>query len=558
MADIKQQRERALQRWGALVAERSSWMSHWQELARFLLPRSGRFDDTAAAASPNRGDKKHQHIYDSTATRALNILTAGLLSGASSPARPWFRLKTPYDDLNEREPVKRWLWEVEKRMREVFNQSNTYRAFRQVYQELGAFGTAANIILPNFDRVIHNHPLTIGEYAIDTDSNGNVNTLYRKFEMNVGQLVSRFGYENCSNRVRALYDRGSLTPWVPVLHVIEPRRERNPLKHDNANMEYASCYYEFGGEDQDCLRNSGYREFPVLAPRWETRGADIYGSSPGMMVLGDVKQLQHQQLRKSQAIDFMTLPPLAVPPGAQAHGLNLTPGSVNYVDVGTSGVRSLFEAQLDLNALLQDIQDVRGRIERGFYVDLFLIMLGDQRTTPPTAREIAERHEEKLLMLGPVLESLHDEFLGPYIEKSFVYMLEAGLIPPPPRELDQVPLSVQFISLLAQAQRLVGLSSVERLVGSVVNVSAVKPDVLDKVDLDQAVEVYGDMLGVDPTLIVADDQVALIRQERAQAQAQAQAMAAAQQGAAIAKDLGAAGADGRDAAVDAARQVGVI
>lgn len=558
MAEYKKQRESALQRWFSMVIERSSWISNWQELAHFMLPRSGRFDDTSAASAPNRGDKKHTHIYDSTATRSLNILTAGLLSGASSPARPWFRLKTPYTDLNNREPVKRWLFAVEERMREVFNSSNTYRAFRQVYQELSAFGTASNITLQNFNTVLHNHPQTIGEYAIGTDSDGKVDTLYRKFDLNVGQLVGRFGYERCSNRVRTLYDRGNLTPWIPVLHAIEPRRERNPLKLDNRNMPFSSCYYEFGGEEQDYLRESGFRTFPAQCPRWETRGADIYGSSPGMLVLGDTKQLQHQQLRKSQAIDFQTLPPLAAPPSAQSLGLNLTPGAVNYVDVGTSGVKSLFEVNLDLGALREDILDVRGRIERGFFVDLFLLILGDTRATPATATEIAERHEEKLLMLGPVLESLHDEFLGAYIELAFSYLLEANLVPPPPQELEGVPLSIKFVSLLAQAQNLVGLGSVERLIGSVVNTSAVKPDLLDKLDLDRAVEIYADMLGVDPTLIVSGDQVALIRQQRAQQQQVAQAAAMAQQGAAIAKDLGTAGEDGRDAAAEAAAQLGIV
>lgn len=554
--EYKQKREKAIQRWGSISTERSSWTAHWQEIARYIIPRSGRFDDAAASSSPNRGDKKNTHIYDSTATRALGILTAGLLSGASSPARPWFRLKTPYNDLNTREPVKRWLFAVEERMREVFTASNTYRAFRQVYQELSAFGTAANITLPNFQSVIHNHPLTIGEYGIDTDSDGKVNTLYRKFNYNVGQLVSRFGYERCSQHVRTQYDRSNLTPWIPVLHVIEPRRERDPLKLDNMNMPFSSCYYEIGGQDNDYLRESGFRDFPAQAPRWETRGSDIYGSSPGMLVLGDVKQLQHQQLRKSQAIDFQTLPPLAAPPGAQTMGLNITPGAVNYVDVGTNGVRALFQVNLDLGALREDILDVRGRIERGFFVDLFLLILGDSRAQPATAREVAERHEEKLLMLGPVLESLHDEFLGPYIESAFAHMVEAGLVPPAPKELEGVPLSIRFVSLLAQAQNLVGLGGVERLVGSVMNTASVKPDLLDKLDLDRSVEIYGEMLGVDPTLIVSDDKVMLIRQQRAQAQQAAQAAAMAQQGAAIAKDLGAAGPGGREAAQQLAARVG--
>lgn len=545
-------------RWTALRTERSSWMTDWQEIAHFIMPRAGRFDDGAAASAPNYGGRRNQHIYDNTPTRSLGILQAGLLSGASSPARPWFRLKTPDEELNAREPVKQWLYKVQQLMLALFNRTNTYRTLRYMYGELGAFGTAGNVLLPNFENIIHNYPLTIGEYCIDQDADGRVNTMYRKLMMNVGQVVSRFGYNNCSSHVQAQYDGRNLQSWVPVLHVIEPRRERNPMKIDAANMPYSSCYYEFAAQNDEVLRVSGFREFPGLFPRWELRGADIYGTGPGAVVLGDVKQLQHQQLRKSQAIDFQTLPPLAVPVSAQNSGLNMNPGAVNYVETGQSGVRPLFEAPLDLRHLKEDIIDVRGRIERGFFVDLFLLIMSDSREQPATAREIAERHEEKLLMLGPVLEALHDELLAPYIELTFSYMVEAGIVPPPPEELEGMPLNIQFVSLLAQAQRLVGLQSVERLIGAVVNVAGTVPQITDKVDFDRAIEAYGDMLGTDPSLIVADDKVALIRKERAAAQQQQQQAALAAQGAQVARDLGAAGEEGMSAAASAARDLGIV
>lgn len=558
MADIKTKRTAALQRWSQLNLVRSSWTEHWKELSHYLLPRAGRFNDTGLGGQPNYGGKKHMHLLDTTGTRALGILTAGLLSGASSPARPWFKLKTPDDELNKREAVKQWLFTVEGRMRDVFNQSNTYRALRAVYQELGGFGTGANVLLPNFQNVIHNHTMTIGEYALDLDEFGHVNTLYRRMEMTVGALVQRFGYKNCSNQVRAMYDRGNLSSYVAVLHVIEPRRDRDPMKLGNKNMPWASCYYEFGGNEEDILRESGHREFPVQAPRWETHAADVYGSGPGMLALGYVKQLQHMALRKGQAIDFQTLPPLGVPPSAQGRGLDLNPGAVNYVDVGTTGAKALIDARLELQSLLGDIQDTRNQVQSTFYVDLFMMLANSPSVQPATAREIAERHEEKLLMLGPVLESLHDELLGPYVEQSFAYMLESNLVPPPPAELEGVPLTIQFVSMLAQAQRLVGLSSVERLIGSVTSIAPVKPDIMDKIDLDRAVEVYSDMLGTDPTLIVAGERVALIREQRQAQQAAAQQAAMLQQGAAVAKDMGAAGADGRDAAAEAAASLGIV
>lgn len=551
--EIRTKREAAMKRWGQLSAERSSWMSHWQELSKYFLPRSGRFFETGAAGSPNRGDKKHQHIYDNTAIRALNVLTAGLMAGMTSPARPWFRLRTPDEKLNERAPVKKWLHDVAAVMRETFTQANTYRAFRQMYEELGCFGTSPNIVVPNFDRVIHNFPLTAGEYAIDTNAFGEVDTIYRRFDMSVGQMVGMFGLKRCSTHVQNLYNAGNLASWQEVLHVIEPRRERNPLKLTNDNMPYASCYYEVTANEDEYLRISGYRSFRAVAPRWQTRAADVYGSSPGMIALGDTKQLQHQQFRKSQAIDFQTLPPLQVPT-ANKDSINLTPGRVNGVDVVTSGARSMFDVNLNLNDLLQDINDVRFRVKQAFFEDLFLMIVNMPGVQPRTVEEIVERKEEKLLMLGPVLESLHDEMLGPYIELVFSDLLEAGMIPPAPPELQGKQLIVQFVSMLAQAQQMIGLGSIDRLLGTVMNVGQVKPEIADKINTDKLVDIYSDILGVDPDLVVAGEQVALIRQQRAQAQQAAMAVEAAPKVAQAAKT--ASEVDQTSAAADALNQLG--
>jgi len=87
----------------------------------------------------------------------------------------------------------------------------------------------------------------------------------------------------------------------------------------------------------------------------------------------------------------------------------------------------------------------------------------------------------------------------------------------PPKELQGQALEVEFISTLAQAQRAVGVQSIDRLIGTMGSVANIKPEVLDKLDADQLVDAYADMLGVDPSLIVADKQVAMIRQDRAKA-----------------------------------------
>jgi len=393
----------------------------------------------------------------------------------------------------------------------------------------------------DFNNIIHHYTLTCGEYCIATNYQGQVDTVYREYEKTVAEVVQEFGRENCSTTVRNMYDRGSFDQWVPIIHAIEPRALRDTRKRDNLNMPYASYHFEVGGDNNKFLRESGFKVFPAVAPRWQTTGGDIYGNSPGMEALGDVKQLQHEQLRKAQAIDYQVRPPLQVPTSMKNRDVETLPGGVSFVDANSpsGGIKSAFEVNLNLQYLLNDIMDCRERIRGAFYADLFL-MLANATDTRMTATEVAERHEEKLLMLGPVLERLHNELLSPLIDMTFTRMVEAGVLLPPPPELQGMELSVEFVSMLAQAQRAIGTNSVDRFVGNLGVVAGMKPEVLDKFNGDAWVDAYSDMLGVDPNMIVAGDQVAMLRDQRNQAMAAKEQMAAMQQQAATAKDLAAA------------------
>ena len=199
-------------------------------------------------------------------------------------------------------------------------------------------------------------------------------------------------------------------------------------------------------------------------------------------------------------------------------------------------MRSAFEVRVDLNALLTDIEDVRRRIQAAFYADLFLMLSGADRTNM-TATEVAERHEEKMLMLGPVLERLQNELIDPLIALTFAAMDEAGLVPPPPDELQGQPLNVVLLSILAQAQKAVGVNSIDRFVAAVSSVSQVKPEVLDVFDADAWAQYYADALGVEPKLLANPQAVQALREQRAQAQQVQQQAALAQQGADVAHSL---------------------
>lgn len=528
-------RKQLLTRWGELQAERASWYPHWKELSQYILPRSGRF----FIQDRNKGGRRHNDIYDNTGTRALRVLAAGMMSGMTSPARPWFTLQTPDKDLNKHHAVKQWLSDVRDIMLDVFNKSNTYRALHSTYEELGVFGTSAKIVTDNFKTVVHHHMLTCGEYALATDYEGNVNTIYRGFEKTVGTLVAEFGYANCSLAVKNLYDRGTLGSWIPIIHAIEPRSDRDSRMRDAKNMAWRSIYFEQGSETDKYLRESGFKEFPALCSRWGTSGGDIYGNSPGQDSLGDIKQLQHEQLRKAQGIDYQTKPPIGVPASLKNQEVQTLPGGITYYEPSSPAgkISSLWDVNLNLQHLLEDIQDIRERVKGAFYADLWL-MLEQVDTGKMTATEVAERKEEKLLMLGPVTERLHNEELNPLIDSTFARCVKANILPPAPPEMHGMRLDVEFISTLAQAQRAIGTNSIDRYVGNLGQIATFKAEVLDKFDSDAWADEYADMLGIDPALVVANDKVAIIRNNRAQQQQAAQKAAMANSAADTAQKLG--------------------
>lgn len=558
MPDITK-RQRYEQRKSALWLERSSFESQWREIATYLFPTRPRFTVT----DRNRGDRRNQAILDATATFAANTLRAGMHSGLTSPARPWMKLSVPDPSLAKFPPVQRWLHEITERMHAVFWLSNLYNALPLVYGDMGVFGTAAVGILDDPGSpgkpgdLFRAYAYPVGSYALGLDARGLADTFIRETEKTVGQVVEEYGGENgqplergqtpdwsrFSRMVKDAYDRGAYDQTLKVIWIVTPNREYRANALGPEGFLWTSCHYEDGQNGGVFLRESGFHEFPILAPRWFTNVDDIYGTDcPGMMALGDVKQLQMMQRRKGQAIEKMVNPPLVGPMQLRSQKTSLLPGDITYVDAreGQQGLRPIHEVRPDLTHFVMDIQDVQMRINRHFFADLFLMLTyagGSRGAQPPTAREIEERREEKLTALGPVLESTIDELLDPLVDRVFAMMLRAGLIPDAPQELDGVELTVEYTSILAQAMKMQKVGLLDRFLQTALPMSQAFPGVLDAVDDRKVLREYGDALGVSPDLLRTDDEIEARGAARAQAQAQQAQVEQAALEARAAKDL---------------------
>ena len=518
-APSQPEKSRILQRKHRLEIERSPWLAVWRQQADYILPRRFR-DNVTNRNRPETNDK----LINNTPAQAARTLASGLMSGLTSPARPWFRLGIAGRGYakSSNSPSGQWASVVEGILREVLIRSNIYNVLAHAFGDLGTFCTAAMLIEEDAKEIVRGYTIPLGSFSLTTSSRGQVDGIIRDVPMTVAQVVQEFGLENCSGRVQELHRRNEYDTVVEVAQAIEPNPGFVPGHPAADRMAWRSRWFETREDISDgrFLREGGFDGFPVMAPRWNVTGTDTYGHGPGFDALGDAKALQLLERRKAMVIDRITNPPMVAPSSLRAGRPSLLPGDVTYLDKISGGQG--FEPAVIINpgaitAIDGIIRSHEDRINRAFYADLWLALTMDDRNQRATAREVAERHEEKLLTLGPVLERLHDELLDKLIERVFNICLRRGLLPPPPAELQGQTIRVEYISIMAQAQRLLGVSAVERMASFVGNLAAATPQVLDKFNSDAAVDQYGDMLGIDPGLIRTDDEVAALRAQRAAA-----------------------------------------
>jgi len=506
-----------------MKTERDSFIPHWKDLSKFGQPRRGRF----LVSDVNKGSPKYSSIINSRATIATRTAAAGLVAGVMSPSRPWYQLGTFDPGMMQFKPVKEWLNTAELTMREIFAAGNLYKMAPTMASELLLFGTGSMSQVDDNQDISRFFTHTIGSYSVAQNERLEIDTYCREYLRTVAQIMGEFGYNNASQPIKALYDKGDYDKTSTIVHYVEPNpffKEGSPFAKHAA---FRSVKYELGednqrGSNSGYIKESGFKRFPFFTPRYETTGEDIYGTNcPGMVALGDVKQLQTQEKRKAQGIDKQVNPPLHGPASLKNVPISSMPGGLNLYDSDPNGntLRPVYEVTPDVAALSMDMDRVEARINEVFFVDLFMAITNMRGIQPKNEMELAERNAERLLQLGPLLESIHGEFLNPLIDNTFDRMIELDMLPPPPQELAGQPLKISYVSTLAKAQKSVETGGVERVAGFVsALVEGGKAEALDKLDADKAIDIYADAVGTPPSIIRSAEEVAEIRQKRAEQQ----------------------------------------
>ena len=502
-----------------LYEARLRYESKWRKLSKYINPSHGRFHEE----SGGREGENRNFLMDSYPVTAHKRCAAGLYSGLTSPAVQWFKLNLVDKEKSNYHTFKVWLNEVQKTMNSIYARGNTYNMLYNCDSEITQFGTCAAMMYENFNTGIWHKQYTCGEYALGTDLMGRVNKFARRMEYNAEQLIREFGMENVSKTVQNAYKNNDLNSKFRVNMLVEENIDYDPYKLEMGNFPWKSWYWEDSQQNR-FLRISGYREQPFIAARWEVVADDIYGVGPGHDIIGDCMQLQKVAENEMRGVDNQNDPAMVYP--SSIAYLDTRPGAKNKVPDGTvTRAYPLIDPASSRSDGMARVEDkLYGAINRGFYTDLMAMMTS--RDDPRmTATEVAERHQEKLLLLGPVLEQMHSELLKPLTKRMFGICLRNGLIPPPPDGINpEEELGVDFDSLLASAQKLAAQPAIAQTLAEVGNLAGISPEVVDNFNMDKAARELADSNGAPETILRSEDEVEDLRKQRAEAQAQQQQM----------------------------------
>jgi len=510
----------------AMKASREGFDPHYEQLARYGSPRLGQRLLHRGYSAAAAGQEVNNKLMDSYGIRVMNTLSNGMATGMSSPSMPWFKVTVEDTDLRRFKAVKEWLADVETRLYAFFAKTNFYAAMKASYADLGLFGTSATVMVESWMRRAVSHTIPVGDYWTALDEDLVSNTLLRRCDMTAAQMIARFGLERCPQKVRLDHAAGKHSASYLVWHLIEPNGDQVWGSAAGINKPFRSYYWAECGNSRDVpfLSVGGFDERPFWVPRWDVLGNDVYGRSPGMDALPGLRQLQLETLRKTESIDFIRKPAMGAPTALNNTHAALVPGGLTTLaNMDKSQFFPLWEVPVQaIAAIRESIQDVKEEIAAVTFADLFMAITNMPGVQPRNVEEIARRNEEKLTQLGPVVDRNQNEQLRVCIDRAFGLLERGGELPQAPEELEGVELKVEFVGMLAQMQKAIGIGPIERVIGFVGSLSAVSQTVIDKIDLDQAVDEYADLIGAPPSIIRSDEQVEKLREGRAQQEAMSQ------------------------------------
>ena len=527
--------EDIIKRVDLLKSEAANVRSQWQDLAKYCLPRK-------AWITSNRvpGQRLDFHsIYDSTAIKSLQDMAAGFNSHLTNPSSPWFALGTKDRELSKSKAVKVWWKNVNGEIRSTLNTSNFDSSLQEFYLDAGCFGTGSIFSEEDLKDRVRFTTVPLEQIYFEEDAKGRVNRVYREFEYSIQQAWDLWGKNAGEVVTKAMSESSEKARFkrVTIIHAVYPRDDRQAGKKDSVSMPFASLWLEKSKKHE--ISESGFQEMPYATGRFNKRPGEVWGFSPAMNALADIRMLNYMKRILLRASAKIVDPALIAPNSGFTLPFNLNPAAMNYFNPNITNAEALkaMETKGNIPVGFDMLNSIKESVEDAFFIPLFKAFSQITPGKTMTIPEVQRRIDESQALLGPVVGRFTQEVFDPIITRVFLILFRNGVLPPPPPEIEGQELDIVYISQLAKAQRRQEIVSLSRGLETVRAVSEFKPAVLDKINEDKVVEKVWDVEGIDPELLNDANEVKLIREAQAAAAKQNRELELAGAGASAAKDL---------------------
>ena len=516
-----------------LKGNRTKLEPELKEINQYLSPETGAFNEPITEKKMKKDSYYKQNI-NTLPMYYINNLATAMVTNLTPSRLKWFRLKV--EDETREESI--YLNDAMNKMYRVFSSAGLYENLYSSFKETILYGVNLLGVQPDFYTGVRFFPMTIGEYWIEEGENNTIDTCYRRFAMTNIQLLRKFGKENLPERIKKELSLDQTENLNTVIHAVEPNPSYLPQFENYANKPFISVYYL---QDEPLAGFLDYRTtsyFPYMVARWERTNNNPYGFGVGHQILPDVKSLQAYEKDLAKASKKKIDPPLKGSNMLKNAVKDASANGITYTD-DPNGFMPLYNVNYETREALENITRISQRIYQLTYNDLFYALLNKDKYM--SATEAQGIQQEKLTMLGSVVERLQTEFMKNLVETCFTILYQQGVFGEPPVSLIGKDMKVEYSSLLAMTQDINDLSMIERYLRFVSSVAAINPEVARKPDVMAMADFYGKSLGIDQKLIVPTSTVnkqmeeqALYEQQLQQQQAQQDALLAQ---AKAAKDL---------------------
>ena len=524
----------------SLEEKRSLYEADWVGIRDYLFPASGR-----SLSDNTSGNRKSYwaKVLNSISQLAIRNLATGMQSGLISPSRQWFELGLKGQTLPSA-IVTKWLSLVRDIMLHLFNEADIYGAMYQLFKEMALYGQSVILIEEHLETAFQFTTLSCGDYWLDSNDDGEVDILLRKMYFSARDMARKFGKDTLPEAIIEALEKNNTLKKFEVVHIIRPRENFEHGKKDQLNMKWEDLYLFKGGNNSTdesglhILRRGGFRYKPFVSPRWEKMSNETYGTSPAYIAMADVRTLYELDKKCYDSLAKNVAPPVTAKGNLKNSLLDLSPNGVTYVPLmnADAGVVPIHQPQVAYQMAESKLLQLEARIKEVFFNDLFAPVMNKDKNM--SATEVNAINSEKMGSITPVIELLEKEALDQIFGTCFNMLLDLGdVLPPIPPELAGVELKIDYISVLAQAQKQSELNAIIQLAQNIVALAPAKPDALDWLDIDTAVQKMAAIL-CQTELLLPEKKVILLRKAREKLQQMQQMQQEAKDTVATMKDVG--------------------